>query len=133
MKKRKGNLVTHQKVSHDNTHSNNPYWDAVAREGTGETAMANPDILEDVSTNSIWGRGSKPELAEIIIERFMGEDGNFPILSKQENLVLKLYTTTGDMQIVCKETKLSRASVRKYLARIRSKFVRLLPAVGFRS
>lgn len=139
--KRKGRLVVTQKVGELNgyTGSGSPYWDWNAKndkrntrskEGeNGEYPNANPDVLADDPSNSIWGRGTPPELAELIIERFMDSNGNFPILSKQENLVLKLYTNTGNMDVVCKESKLSRGAVRTYLARIRSKMLRLLKSV----
>lgn len=135
--KRKGRLVVNQKVGETYAHSGeDTYWNHVSTHGkrmadgtTMENPLANPDVLADDPANSIWGQSAPPQLAELIIERFMDKDGNFPILSKQENLVLKLYTSTGDMDIVCKESKLSRGAVRQYLARIRSKMLRLLKSV----
>lgn len=137
MNQRKGRLVVNQKVGEINAHTGeDSYWNYVSKNGkrmadgtTMENPLANPDVLADDPSNSIWGRGTSPQLAEIIIERFMDERGNFPILSKRENQVLKVYTSTGDMDITCKETRLSRGAVRQYLARIRSKMLRLLKSV----
>jgi hypothetical protein len=137
---RKGRLLKHQELGEGNGHSGegSPYWNHVERfnrrtkEGLSvENRFANPDTLAYDSANTIWGTGSKPELAELIIERFAAEDGTFPMLSKMENKVLKLFVHTGDINLVIKELKISRSSCNTYLARIRGKFKRLLPALNF--
>ena len=138
--KRKGKLVVNQKLGDIDGHNEtgSPYWEYASnhskRENSGEimeNPFANPDSLADDPSNQLWGRGQAPELAGAIIESFMDNDGNFPVLSKKENEILKLYTATGDMNIVCKESRLSRSSVNTYMARIRLKFLKLLPALDF--
>lgn len=134
---RKGRVVIHQKTGEayaDN--KNSAYWEHQERhakrtaDGTLiESTLANPDSLEDTASNQLWGKGVPPELATEIIERFMDETGNFPILSKKENEVLRIYTATGDMNITTKETGLSRSTVRGYLARIRRKMLKLVQAL----
>lgn len=133
--KRKRNLVVNQDV--EEISSDNPnhtdYWSFTERYGKRnrsgeamENPFANPDSLADSPENTLWGKGTTPELIGRFIERFMDSDGNFPVLSKKQNEVLKVYTATGDMNIVCKETRLSRGAVNLYLARISRKFKRLV-------
>lgn len=129
--------MVHQKTGDSYGHTGeSAYWEFANRFGKTmpdgtliESTLANPDSLADTSENKLWGAGSPPELAGRIIERFMDSEGNFPALSRKENEILKLYTATGDMDIVCKSARVSRSSVNTYLARIRSKFLRLLPAL----
>ncbi len=137
---KKKRFVTSQKLGLTNGHASegSAYWDHAERinrrtkEGTVvENRLANPDVLSDDPRNTVWGTNTKPELAELFIERFADTDGQFPILSKMENLVLSYYTSTGDMAYVSKKLKLSRSSINTYLARIRKKFKRLLPLLNY--
>lgn len=133
--KRFTRTVTNQDTSEVYTSENhNPYWDYVERQGRSEdggyreSKFANPDILEDHTDNKLWGAGESPELAQLIIERFMDAQGNFPILTPKENEVLKVYTITGDMNLVCKQTKLNRSSVNTLFKRISVKMQQLIKA-----
>ncbi len=95
-----------------------------------ESKFANPDTLEYNNSNTIWGVGFKPELAELFIEKF-SKDGSFPILSKKENLVLSSYIMTGSVAYVAEKLHISRSSCNTYLARIQLKFKRLLPLLNY--
>ncbi len=139
---RKGRLVKGQKIgdSYGSAHASegSAYWAHVERfgrrteEGTViENKFANPDTLAYDNTNTIWGTGSKPELAELLLERFADEHGNFPILSKMENKVLNAYVKHGQAMLVCASLKISRSSYNTYMARIQKKFKRLLPILNF--
>jgi len=141
MKKRKGRIVINQDIHELPTNQgDSAYWNYALnsreRESTEdgeikENIHANPDSLEDADENKLWGDGVPPELASRIIEEFTDEHGNFPILSKQENIVLRIYVTTGDIKEVQRLSKLSRSSINTYMARIRSKMLRLLKSRDF--
>lgn len=140
MKKRKGRLVTNQDTNEIPTSQGaNAYWNSVEsnpdqryiESKTGENVLANPDTLEDADENKLWGQGTQPELASRIVEEFADEHGNFPVLSEQENMVLRLFINTGDMNEVKRLSKLSRSSINTYMARIRSKMLRLLKSRDF--
>lgn len=137
---RKGRLLKHQEVGNSSGHSGegSPYWKHVERFGKRtkegilrESKFANPDSLAYDSANTLWGVGSKPELAELIIERFADQYGKFPILSKMENKVLTAYLKYGQVMLVCASLRISRSSCNTYLARISKKFKRLLPAINY--
>jgi len=137
---RKGRLLKHQDVGESNAHSGegSVYWNYVEQhnrrstEGTFmESKFANPDVLADDPKNMLWGNGSKPELAELIIERFADERGNFPILSSAENKVLHIYIQTGDIKIVMAKLNITRSSFNTYMARIQKKFKRLLLVLNY--
>ncbi len=137
---RKKRLLVHQEIGDSSGYKGegSPYWDHAERhnrrstEGTiVENKFANPDTLAYDSKNTIWGTNAKPELAELIIERFADSNGQFPILSKMENKVLSLYLQVGDVKFVTTKLKLTRSSCNTYLARIRKKFKRLLPALNY--
>lgn len=139
--KRKGRLVIHQGTDIINEHTtgenNSPYWKYAHASGVDEAGNikenihANPDSLTNTDENKLWGSGVQAELAERIVEEFADEHGNFPILSKQENMILRLYITTGDMKEVQRRSKLSLSSINTYMARIRSKMLRLLKSRDF--
>jgi hypothetical protein len=128
---RKGKLVTNQETSERYDNSGNAYWNTVEREGTGESTLANPNLLQDDPENTVWGIGAKPELAELMIERFTDGNGKFSVLSKMENTVLSQYIQHGSVALVCKSLKISRSSCNTYLARSRRKLKRLLPLLNF--
>lgn len=149
MAKRKGRMVVNQHIGmideqahvkdeglkHDATNTYE-HW----RESNGEAeepSVANPDNLTDTTENRLWGEGISAELAGRIIEEFSDGLGNFPILSEQENLVLRVYLITGSIDEVCNRVrladgkKISRSSVNTYMARIRRKMLRLLKSRDF--
>lgn len=131
MRKNQGRLVLFQHTniieSRDSENAYTKYKEQAGR----EEVQANPDLLEDCNENQIWGQGTKPELAEYIIERFMDSEGNFPALSKRQNQILRLYTQGMDINTIAKTVKLSRSSVVVYLGRIGRRFNKLLKALDF--
>jgi ATP/maltotriose-dependent transcriptional regulator MalT len=104
--------------------SQKDYWSKVKDE-QHEDVLANPDNLIDEPTNKPWGN-APPKLARILIEEYMDEQGNFPILSEQENLVLRLYTNGRSLGQIAIELKLSKSTVVTYLKRISKKFRKLI-------
>ncbi len=137
---KKVRLIKHQTLRNNDGHTSegSAYWDHAEKfgrrteEGTIlENKLANPDVLADDPKNTLWGTGSKPELAELIIERFADATGNFPILSKVENKILSLYLQCGDVKYITTKLKLTRSSCNTYLARIRRKFKRLLLVLNY--
>jgi DNA-binding NarL/FixJ family response regulator len=131
MRKNKGHLVVYQHTgvveSRDNEDAYTKYRE---REGK-ESVQANPDLLEDSNTNRLWGEGTKPELAELLIERFMDGEGNFPILSKRQNQVLKLHTQGMAVGLIAKTLHIDQREVTKHLNRVGKKFKKLLIALDF--
>lgn len=95
------------------------------------TPLDNPDMLEHSNENLLYGNGTKPYLAELIIERFTDELGNFPILSAKENVVLKLYLEGLDVTTVAKQLGIRKQTVNSYLKRIGNKLRKLTKAVDF--
>lgn len=137
---RKSRLLKQQKLGHTSgyTSEGSPYWEYVERQNQRtkdgllvENKFANPGALSDDTTNSLWGKGSKPELAELIIERFTNKFGQFPILSAKENQVLNVYLQTGSINEVMLRCRITRSSCNTYMARISKKFKRLLPLVNY--
>lgn len=104
--------------------SNKTYWDGIQEE-LGENVLANPDSLIDEPANKPWGN-TPPKLARILIDEYMDDKGNFPILSEQENLVLRLYTNGRSLGQIAIELKLSKSTVITYLKRISKKFRKLI-------
>lgn len=96
-----------------------------------ESASANPDILEDTGSNKLWGSSTPPQLASLIIERFADAKGDFPILSKRQNDVLRLYLQGMEATDIGRELKLDKRRVSTYLQRIQRRFKRLLKSVDF--
>lgn len=123
-------------ISKDKEHS---YWNSVmygpdnksSDNKLGETTLANPDSLIDEPENRLWGDGLAPEIAGRIIEEFTDGKGNFPLLSELENHVLRVYVVTGDVKEVQRQLKLTKGSVVKLMARIRSKMLRLIASRDF--
>lgn len=138
--KRKGRLLKTQQLGESNGYAGegSPYWDHAERHGKRtdegtilENKFANPDVLAHDAVNTLWGALAKPELAELLIERFADERGKFPILSNMENKLLAIFVQHGDVSLTCKTLKISRSSFNTYLARIRKKFKRLLPVLDY--
>lgn len=97
--------------------------------GNTEPTTANPDTLEDCDINKVWGRGSRPELAELIIEKFADDKGYFPILTKKQNEVLRLYLLGMNTRAIALELKRNNRNIDKSLREIQRRFQRLLKAV----
>lgn len=109
--------------------NNGPYHTWRERNGLNaerEPSVANPDVLADTPENRLWGQGSSNELAGLLIERFTDESGNFPILSKRQNEVLRLTIMGMSVTEVGLELKLDPRRVSTYLKRIQSKLKRLV-------
>lgn len=109
----------------------NPYSRWREQEGGREPSTANPDTLEDTDSNKLWGSGTRPELAELIIERFADEKGYFPALSRKQNDVLRLTLLGCSVTEVGKHLKIDKRRVSAHLSRIQKRFKRLLQAVDF--
>lgn len=113
---------------HDFTDPYHKWRDGQGR-GAQEPASANADVLEDTPANRLWGNRPVPELAQTIISMFMDQTGEFPVLSKRENQVLRLYTMGMSEGVVAKELHITKAAVQTYLDRISVKFRGLLSAL----
>ena len=104
--------------------SEQDYWDIIKNELT-ETVFANPDTLIDEPSNKPWGN-PPPKLAKILIDEYMDEQGNFPTLSDQENIVLRLYTSGRSLGQIALDMKLSKSTVVTYMKRISGKLRKLI-------
>jgi len=136
MKKKSKNFIETQNVrveerqNESSADSNSPYAQYVARSSSQrENPRANPDVLADTTENHLWGVGDKPELAQLIIERFADEKGYFPVLTKRQNEVLRLYLLGMDAPLISKELKKDYRNVVRSLKQIQRRFQRLLKAV----
>jgi ATP/maltotriose-dependent transcriptional regulator MalT len=94
-----------------------------------ESVLANPDQLEDTPVNNFFSDKSDKSMAQILISRFLDEDGNFPTLSPKENQVLRLYTAGLNDYEIAKDLHISRRTIRKYLERSSKKLKLLLNSV----
>ena len=90
-----------------------------------ETVLNNPDSLTDELVNRPWGN-APPHLAKVLIDEYMNEQGDFDILSPQENQVLRLYTAGRSLGQIAFELKITKSSANIYLKRAGSKFRKLL-------
>ena len=109
--------------------SNGPYHTWRERKGINsdrEPATANPDTLADAPENRLWGAGPSNELAERFIERYADALGNFPVLSKRQNEVLRLTLMGMSVTEVGIELKLDPRRVSTYLKRIQKRLKRLI-------
>lgn len=132
MKKKSVHLIEDQQVRVRNVNEDNPSsssYTAWHERGNAEPATANPDTLEDCDANKMWGRGSKPELAELIIEKFADERGYFPVLSKRQNEVLRLYLLGMEVRAISLELNRDLRNVNRSLKQIQRTFQRLLKSV----
>ena len=132
MKKKQVHFIEDQQTRVRNIHENDSLSSSYTNwheRGNAEPPSANPDALEDCDANKLWGRGSKPELAELIIEKFADENGYFPILTKKQNEVLRLYLLGMNSRAIAIELKRNYGNIDKSLREIQRRFKRLLKAV----
>lgn len=121
--------------------SKNAYWDFLKikpfnsikitkhdNNFTEEPTLANPNNLTDELHNKPWGN-NPPKLARLLIDEYMNEDGEFAILSEQENIALRLYTSGLSLSEVAKEMKVSKSTIVTYIGRASVKFRKLLKSV----
>lgn len=100
-------------------------------DGNRSTPLDNPDQLAYNDANTLYGTGTKPALAELIVEQFTDGDGDFPILSAKENLVLKLHLQGLSVTDVARQLKLRKQTVASYLKRCSRKLRKLTKAFSF--
>ena len=134
MKKKRTEFIDEQRtrmqenLNESTSDSNSPYSRYTAMAGK-ESAQANPDILADTTENHLWGEGNKPELAQLIIERFADSNGSFPILTKRQNEVLRLYLLGMEARAIALELNRDLRNIGRTLKQISKKFQRLLKSV----
>lgn len=123
----KHSIVSNQHVKVVQTSEDFSKWS----EKHGQNPLSDPDSVEFNEANTLYGTGKKPELAELIIERFTDDNGNFPILSKQQNLILKMYLQGLSIKGIAVELDLRKQSVKTHLNRASKKLKKLCKSLDF--
>ena len=107
-----------------------PYHQWVQQHGyVTEPIEANPDQLEDKPENNFFADRNDTTMAQILVDRFLDEQGNFPTLSPKENEVIRLYTAGKSMGEIATELGIKKGTVQLYLKRCSKKFKKLLSAI----
>ena len=132
MKKKSVHFIEEQqtrvRLMNENDRDSDSYTSWHERGGT-EPTVANPDLLTDSTENKVWGEGHRPELAQLIIEKFADDKGYFPVLSKRQNEVLRLYLLGMEVRAIALELKRDLRNVNRTIKQIQRRFQRLLKAV----
>lgn len=124
-------IIDYQKGRDEGERTNipSPYNSFVQLHKTNSDGHYDAIDLEDRPANRLWGCNTPPELAGLIIERFMDDKGSFPALSKKQNQVLRLYTAGLSVPEIALELKQNKSTVHRSIVRIGNRFRKLLASV----